>query len=337
MCLLPRSPHAYQHPTGLPAKEILDDERIFALEENVASKQHMRPLRVVLLNLMPKKIETETQILRLISKSPLQVDMDFMCMASHESKNTPHDHLVKFYDTFEAFRERRYDALVITGAPVEEMDFEDVDYWDELVEVMKWSRTNVYSTLHICWGALAGLYFHHGVNKVALPSKLFGVFATRLTDEYNFLTNGFDERFFMPHSRHAGIDLAQLDEHIGHDLYVLGTSPVTGPSILATSDMRQVFITGHLEYAKGTLDAEYRRDLGQGRPIDMPRNYYPDDDPANEPCLTWRSHANLFWRNWLNYIYQMTPFDLTELSEDYKGYRISERVWQPGTRGGDIR
>ena len=148
---------------------------------------------------------------------------------------------------------------------------------------------------------------------------------------------GFDERFFMPHSRHAGIDLAQLDEHIGHDLYVLGTSPVTGPSILATSDMRQVFITGHLEYAKGTLDAEYRRDLGQGRPIDMPRNYYPDDDPANEPCLTWRSHANLFWRNWLNYIYQMTPFDLTELSEDYKGYRISERVWQPGTRGGDIR
>ena len=324
-------------PTGLPAKEILDDERIFALEENVASKQHMRPLRVVLLNLMPKKIETETQILRLISKSPLQVDMDFMCMASHESKNTPHDHLVKFYDTFEAFRNRRYDALVITGAPVEEMDFEDVDYWDELVEVMKWSRTNVYSTLHICWGALAGLYFHHGVNKVALPSKLFGVFATRLTDEYNFLTNGFDERFFMPHSRHAGIDLAQLDEHIGHDLYVLGTSPVTGPSILATSDMRQVFITGHLEYAKGTLDAEYRRDLGQGRPIDMPRNYYPDDDPANEPCLTWRSHANLFWRNWLNYIYQMTPFDLTELSEDYKGYRISERVWQPGTRGGDIR
>ena len=260
-----------------------------------------------------------------------------MCMASHESKNTPHDHLVKFYDTFEAFRNRRYDALVITGAPVEEMDFEDVDYWDELVEVMKWSRTNVYSTLHICWGALAGLYFHHGVNKVALPSKLFGVFATRLTDEYNFLTNGFDERFFMPHSRHAGIDLAQLDEHIGRDLYALGTSPVTGPSILATSDMRQVFITGHLEYAKGTLDAEYRRDLGLGRPIDMPRNYYPDDDPANEPCLTWRSHANLFWRNWLNYIYQMTPFDLTELSEDYKGYRISERVWQPGTRGGDIR
>ena len=191
--------------------------------------------------------------------------------------------------------------------------------------------------MYLCWGALAMLWHLHQVPKRQLGAKLFGVFPQRLCDEYNFLTNGFDERFFMPHSRHAGIDLAQLDEHIGHDLYVLGTSPVTGPSILATSDMRQVFITGHLEYAKGTLDAEYRRDLGQGRPIDMPRNYYPDDDPANEPCLTWRSHANLFWRNWLNYIYQMTPFDLTELSEDYKGYRISERVWQPGTRGGDIR
>lgn len=320
-------------PDGLPAKDILDDERTFALEENVAQKQDIRPLNVLLLNLMPKKIETETQILRLISKSPLQVNMDFMCMSTHESRNTPADHLVKFYETFDALRDRSYDGLIVTGAPIEHLPFEQVDYWPELCEVFAWSRSHVYSTLYICWGALAGLYYHYGINKVALPSKMFGVFPTRLCDEYNFLTNGFDEKFLMPHSRHAGIDAAQLAPHIDNgDLHVLGTSPVTGPSLLASPDMRQIFITGHLEYGKTTLDEEYRRDVAAGKPIDLPRNYYPDDDPTLEPVLSWRSHANLLYRNWLNYVYQMTPFDLADLTPAYHGYRCEERIWLPGAR-----
>lgn len=319
-------------PDGLPAKDILDGERTFALEENVANKQDIRPLNVLLLNLMPKKIETETQILRLISKSPLQVNMDFMCMSTHESRNTPADHLVKFYETFDVLRDRSYDGLIVTGAPIEHLPFEEVDYWPELREVFTWSRSHVYSTLYICWGALAGLYFHYGVDKVMLPSKLFGVFPTKLCDEYNFLTNGFDEKFLMPHSRHAGIDLAQLQAHIGDDLHVLGTSPVTGPSIIASPDMRQIFITGHLEYGKTTLAEEYYRDLDAGKPIELPRNYFPEDDPSLEPVLSWRSHANLLYRNWLNYVYQMTPFDLADLTPAYHGYRCAERIWLPGAR-----
>lgn len=319
-------------PDGLPAKGILDDERTFALEENVARRQDIRPLNVVLLNLMPKKIETETQILRLISKSPLQVNMDFMCMSTHESRNTPADHLVKFYDTFDALCDRYYDGLIITGAPVEHLPFEQVDYWPELVRVLEWSRSHVYSTLHICWGALAGLYYHYGVDKVMLPTKLFGVFPTRLCDEYNFLTNGFDEKFLMPHSRHAGINITQLNQHVRGDLHVLGSSLVTGPSLLATTDMRQIFITGHLEYGKMTLSDEYHRDLDAGKPIELPRNYFPEDDPTLAPVLSWRSHANLLYRNWLNYVYQMTPFNLADLTPAYHGYRCEERVWLPGAR-----
>lgn len=319
-------------PDGLPAKDILDGERTFALEENVAQRQDIRPLKVLLLNLMPKKIETETQILRLISKSPLQVELDFMCMSSHESRNTPADHLVKFYEPFEVLHNRSYDGLIITGAPVEHLAFEEVDYWPELCEVLDWSRTHVYSTLSICWGALAGLYHTHGIKKVQLPSKLFGVFATRLCDEYNFLTNGFDEKFLMPHSRHAGIDLDDLTPHIGEDLQVLGTSPVTGPSIVATPDMRQIYITGHLEYGKMTLADEYYRDKAAHKPIELPRNYFPEDDPALEPLFSWRSHANLLYRNWLNYVYQMTPFNLADLTPDYHGYRCEERIWLPGAR-----
>ncbi len=317
-------------PDGLPAKGILDSERTFALEENVAQRQDIRPLNVLLLNLMPKKIETETQILRLISKSPLQVNLDFMCMSTHQSRNTPADHLVKFYDTFDALRDRSYDGLVVTGAPVEHLPFEQVDYWDELREVFEWSRSHVYSTLYICWGALAALYHCYGIGKVLLPSKLFGVFSTRLCDEYNFLTNGFDEKFLVPHSRHAAIDLDDLTPHIGHDLYVLGDSPVTGPSILANSDMRQIFVTGHLEYGKTTLAEEYWRDIDAGKPIELPRNYFPEDDPSAEPVFSWRAHANLLYRNWLNYVYQMTPFDLADLTPDYHGYRCAERIWLPG-------
>ena len=320
-------------PDGLPAKDILDDERTFALEENVAQRQDIRPLKVLLLNLMPKKIETETQILRLISKSPLQVELDFMTMSTHQSRNTPADHLVKFYETFADVRDRSYDGLIVTGAPVEHLSFDAVDYWPELCEVLEWSRSHVYSTLYICWGALAGLYHHYGIDKVSLPSKLFGVFSTKLCDEYNFLTNGFDEKFLMPHSRHAGINLDQLTPHIANgNLHVLGTSPVTGPSLLASPDMRQIFITGHLEYGKTTLADEYYRDLNANKPIELPRNYFPEDDPSAEPLLSWRSHANLLYRNWLNYVYQMTPFDLADLTPDYHGLRCEERVWLPGAR-----
>ncbi len=320
-------------PDGLPAKGILDDERTFALEENVASKQDIRPLNVLLLNLMPKKIETETQILRLISKSPLQVNLDFMCMSTHESRNTPADHLIKFYDTFDDLKDRRYDGLIVTGAPVEHLDFEAVDYWPEMQRILDWSRSHVYSTLYICWGALAGLYHRYGINKVQLPSKLFGVFATKLCDEYNFLTNGFDEKFLMPHSRHAGINLKELAPHIGTDLHVLGDSPVTGPSILASNDLRDLYVTGHLEYGRETLADEYYRDLAAEKPIELPRNYFPEDDPGQRPLFSWRAHANLLYRNWLDYVYQMTPFDLTDLTPSYRGYRAEERVWLPGARG----
>lgn len=319
-------------PDGLPAKGILDDERIFALEENAAKRQDIRPLKVVLLNLMPKKIETETQILRLISKSALQVDLDFMTVGSHESRNTPSDHLVKFYEKFDNLKDRRYDGLIVTGAPVEHLPFEEVDYWDELCGIFEWSRSHVYSTVHICWGALAGLYYHYGIPKVMLPSKLFGVFATHLCDEYNFLTNGFDEKFLMPHSRYAGIDLKSLEALEGTSLHVLGTSPVTGPSMLATPDMRQIYLTGHLEYDKNTLRDEYERDVRAGKLIEMPRNYYPEDNPNAEPYLTWRSSANLLYRNWLNYVYQMTPYDLEELTPAYHGLRCEERIWWPGER-----
>ena len=299
-------------PTGLPAKEILDDERIFALEENVASKQHMRPLRVVLLNLMPKKIETETQILRLISKSPLQVDMDFMCMASHESKNTPHDHLVKFYDTFEAFRERRYDALVITGAPVEEMDFEDVDYWDELVEVMKWSRTNVYSTLHICWGAQAGLYYHYGIPKYMLPEKMSGIFKHHVLRPKEPLLRGFDDIFCAPHSRHTEVRAADIrkDER----LTILAESHEAGVHIVEAMNGRQIFVLGHGEYDADTLKKEYERDLAKGMNPEVPRHYFRNDDPNEDVLVTWKAHANLFYTNWVNYyVYQTTPYYLDKM------------------------
>lgn len=297
-------------PNGLPAKEILESEKIFALEEEAAQKQDIRPLKIVILNLMPKKIETETQILRLISKSPLQVDIDFM-MVEHVSKNTSADHLVKFYTSFEEIKKQNYDGLIITGAPVEQMAFEEVDYWQELSEIMEWSKTHVYSTLHICWGAQAGLYYHYGVQKNLLEDKVFGIFPQVLCDEYNFLTNGFDEVHLTPHSRHTAIDEEALAKV--KTLEILSKSAVTGSNIIATQDFRQIFILGHLEYGKETLSQEYFRDLQQGKPIQLPYNYFPDDDPSQEPIFSWRAHANLLYRNWLNYVYQMTPFDLTNL------------------------
>ncbi len=297
---------------GVPAKEILESEKIFALEEDVARKQDIRPLRIAILNLMPKKIETETQILRLISKSPLQVDIDFMKVSNHVSKNTSADHLLKFYDDFSMLKENHYDGLIITGAPVEHLEYEDVDYWQELCTIMEWSKSHVYSTVHICWGAQAGLYYHYGIQKHLLPHKVFGIFPQLLCDEYNFLTNGFDEVHMTPHSRHTAIDEEALAEV--KELEVLSRSNTTGSNIIATRDFRRIFIMGHLEYGKDTLAQEYFRDLNQGKEIQIPYNYFPEDDPSKEPLFKWRAHANLLYRNWLNYVYQMTPFDLKELT-----------------------
>ena len=307
-------------PDGLPAKEILQQERIYALEEDVAKNQQIRPLNVVLLNLMPTKVETETQILRLISKSPLQVSVDFMRVSSHEATHAV-DHLVKFYDTFESLHNNVYDGLIITGAPVEQMPFEDVDYWDELVEIMDWAKEHVLSTMFLCWGAFAGLYHLHGIRKRLLGSKLFGIFPQKLCDEYNFLTNGFDEVHNMPHSRHAAPDANQIDAD--PTLQVLSRGFESGPALVATHDFREIYALGHFEYGRDTLAQEYWRDFHAGLPIQMPVNYFPDDNPEKQPIFTWRAHANLLYRNWLNYLYQTSdyvreniPQIIDELRED---------------------
>ena len=298
-------------PDGLPAKTTLHQERIFALEEEVAESQQIRPLQLVILNLMPTKIETETQILRLISKSPLQVSCDFMRVSSHEAKNTSADHLVKFYDTFDVYRYRNYDAMIITGAPVEHLPFEQVDYWDELCQIMDWARGHVFSTMYLCWGALAALYHYYGIPKKMLGAKLFGVFPQRLCDEYSFLTNGFDEIHNMPHSRHAAIDTGELMMH--PELITLSEGFNSGPALVATEDFHEIYVTGHFEYGRDTLADEYWRDFHKGLPIRLPENYFPDDDPENQPIFTWRAHANLLYRNWLNWVYQMTPYAFDEI------------------------
>ena len=308
-------------PDGLPAKQILQQERIYALEEDVAKNQQIRPLNVCLLNLMPTKIETETQILRLISKSPLQVSVDFMRVSSHEATHVSADHLVKFYDTFETLKGNYYDGLIITGAPVEQMPFEDVDYWDELCQIMDWAKTNVLSTMFLCWGAFAGLYHLHGIRKRLLGNKLFGVFPQRLCDEFNFLTNGFDEVHNMPHSRHAAPDANQVAAD--PTLQVLSRGFEAGPALIATHDFREVYVLGHFEYGRDTLAQEYWRDFHAGLPIQLPVNYFPDDNPEKQPIFTWRAHANLLYRNWLNYLYQTSdyvreniPQIIDELRED---------------------
>ena len=300
-------------PDGLPAKEILNKERIFALDEEVASRQKIRPLSVCLLNLMPTKIETETQILRLISKSPLQVSVDFMRVSSHVSTHVSTDHLVKFYDTFDTLQHNCYDGLIITGAPVEQMPFEDVDYWDELVSIMDWAEDNVLSTMYLCWGAFAGLYHLHGIRKRLLGGKLFGVFPQKLCDEYNFLTNGFDEMHYMPHSRHATSDVNQIKDDPA--LQVLSCGVTSGPSLMATRDFREIYVLGHLEYGRNTLAQEYWRDFHDGLPIQLPQNYFPDDDPERQPIFTWRAHANLLYRNWLNYLYQTSSYERARIPD----------------------
>lgn len=296
----------------LPAFTTLQNENIFVMKDDVASHQDIRPLRVAILNLMPKKIETETQILRLLSNTPLQVDIELIQTATHRSKNTSIEHLTKFYKTFDEIKDERFDALIITGAPVEQYKFEDVDYWQELCEIMKWSTTNVFCTMHICWGAYAGLYYHYGIPKHDLESKMFGVFPHRIEVQDHPLLKGFDEIFYVPHSRHT--EVRRLDVERISMLKILTSSDMSGVHIIAEKHGRQFFITGHSEYDRLTLANEYFRDLDKGDKIDLPYNYFPDNDPTKPPLFTWRCHANLMFSNWLNYcVYQKTPFDLKNL------------------------
>lgn len=299
-------------PNDLPAYTVLNNENIFVKTDDAALHQDIRPLKIALLNLMPKKIETETQILRLLSNTPLQVDIEFIQTASHRSKNTSQEHLIKFYKTFDDIKNERFDGLIITGAPVEQLAFEEVDYWDELCEIMKWSKTNVFSTFHICWGAQAGLYFHYGIPKYELPRKMFGIFPHKAEVANHPLLRGFDEKFYVPHSRHTEVrreDIERVPE-----LKILTASARSGVHIIADRTNRQFFVTGHSEYDRFTLKNEYFRDLEKGVPIAVPENYFPYDDPSQPPHFIWRCHANLMFSNWLNYcVYQETPYDLNEL------------------------
>ena len=299
-------------PNGLPAAATLQEENIFVMTELRAASQDIRPLQIMLLNLMPTKIDTETQLSRLLGNTPLQVELTLVKTASHQSKNTSEEHMLAFYKTFDEVKEQNFDGLVITGAPVEQMAFEEVDYWPELCEIMEWSKTHVHSTFHICWGAQAGLYYHFGVPKVPLEKKMFGVFPHTLDYKRSILFRGFDDVFTVPHSRHTTVlreDIEKVPE-----LKILASSEEAGVYAIATKNGRQIFITGHSEYDPMTLDKEYRRDVSQGKPIEVPKNYYPGDDPEKAPLVSWRSGANLLYCNWLNYfVYQTTPFDLGEL------------------------
>ena len=299
-------------PRTLPAYDALYGENIFVMHTQRAEAQHIRPLEILILNLMPTKIVTETQIARLLANSPLQVHMTLLQTASHAATHVSAEHLDAFYKNFEEVRQQRYDGMIITGAPVEQMAFEEVDYWPELCEIMEFSKTNVYSTVHVCWGAQAALYYHYGVRKVELPEKMFGIFPHKVTRPANPLVRGFDEVFYAPHSRHTGI--CRADVEACPALRILAESEEAGPYLLSTENGRQIFVTGHPEYDKLTLDTEYRRDLNKGLPIAPPKNYYPGDDPDKEPVFRWRGHAHLLYSNWLNYyVYQNTPYDLGTL------------------------
>lgn len=299
-------------PDTLPAIDILKKENIFVIDKDRAASQDIRPMKIVCLNLMPLKIATETDVVRLLSNTPLQIELDFMKLGSHISKNTSQEHMREFYVDFADIRKSKYDGLIITGAPVEQLDFEDVNYWDELTEVMDWARSNVTSTIFICWAAQAAMYYYYGVPKYQLPKKRFGVFEHKTLDPLNPLFRGFDDVFFMPHSRHTEIKAEDVEKVPGLD--IVATSEEAGPAILMARNGREIFITGHIEYAPDTLDREYKRDLLKDLPIDIPKNYYPNDDYRQKPVVRWRSHANLLYSNWLNYfVYQETPYDLSSI------------------------
>ncbi len=299
-------------PNDLPAVKVLTDENIFVMTETRAITQDIRPLKILLLNLMPKKIETETQFSRLLGNTPLQVELELIHTQSHRSKNVSQEHLLSFYKTFDDVCDRNFDGMIITGAPVEQMPFEEVEYWEELCKIMEWSKTHVHSTFHICWGAQAGLYYHFGVDKVPLEQKMFGVFPHEVLYKRSILFRGFDDRFMVPHSRHTGLNMEQLEAVDG--LKLLAASEEAGIFAISTENGKQIFITGHPEYDPHTLKNEYDRDVAAGKPIQIPKNYYPNDDATREPLVSWRSHANLLYSNWLNYfVYQTTPYDLSQI------------------------
>ena len=296
-------------PDKLPAIELLKEENIFVIDTSRATQQDIRPLRIVILNLMPLKITTETDLVRLLSNTPLQVDVSFMMVATHEAKNTATSHLNKFYETFSEVKHRKFDGMIITGAPVEQMEFEEVDYWEELTQIMDWTKTNVTSTIYLCWGAQAGLYYHYGLKKRLMDKKVFGLFRHRVENRKIPLVRGFDDEFWAPHSRHTEtpLDKVRADKRIT----ILAESDEVGLFLAMAQNGRQIFVMGHPEYDRVTLDGEYKRDKSKGLPIELPKNYYQDDDPENGPLLTWRATANNLYTNWLNYyVYQATPYDL---------------------------
>ena len=296
----------------LPAFKTLGEENIFVMSKERAEHQDIRPLRVVILNIMPKKIETESQLMRLLSNTPLQVDVELLQMASHVSKNTSSNHMTAFYKTFDEIRNKRYDGMIITGAPVELLEYEEVDYWDEICEIMEWSKTHVFSTIYICWAAQAGLYYHYGIPKYPLEQKMFGIFPHRAEVSNCQLLRGFDDIFYVPHSRNTEVrreDIERIPQ-----LEILTVSDMSGVHIVANKNGRQYFITGHSEYDRDTIANEYKRDVDKGIDIQIPYNYFPNDDPNNVPLFSWRCTANLMFSNWLNYcVYQKTPYNLDEL------------------------
>ncbi len=304
-----------QIPNDLPAAEVLLNENIFVMKQTRAETQQIRPLEIVLLNLMPTKIVTETQLSRMLGNTPLQVHLELMMLSSHKPKNTPEEHLLAFYKTFDELKHRKFDGMVITGAPVENMPFEQVNYWKELTEIMEWSKDNVHSTFHICWGAQAGLYYHYGIQKHQLPQKLFGVFPHRADYKRAILLRGFDDEFWVPHSRHTTIHRADVEATPG--LKILASSEEAGVYIIMNKEGRQIFVTGHSEYDPDTLEREYFRDKYAGLPIQVPKNYYPNDDDSQPPIVRWRGHGNLLYSNWLNYfVYQTTPYNIMSVGKE---------------------
>jgi homoserine O-succinyltransferase/O-acetyltransferase len=299
-------------PDSLPAIDVLKEENIFVMTESRASHQDIRPLKIVILNLMPVKITTEAHLLRMLSNSPLQVEITLLNIRNHISKNTPKEHLETFYVNFDSIRNQKFDGMIVTGAPVEHLDFEEVTYWDELKEIMDWSRKHVTSSFYICWAAQAGLYYHYGVPKYPVPQKVFGIFKHTVNNTKVPLVRGFDDEFMAPHSRHT--DVKRKDIEGIKDLEIVSESEEAGVYIVVSPDRKEIFVTGHSEYEAYTLKQEYDRDVSKGFPIDVPKNYFPNDDPSLPPRTTWRSHANLLFSNWLNYyVYQETPFSLDDI------------------------
>ena len=297
-------------PNNLPAQEVLENEHIFVMNENRALTQDIRPLKIVILNLMPTKVATETQILRCLANTPLQIEIDLLQTTTHKSKNVSEEHMLAFYQTFDDIKDNKYDGMIITGAPVEDMEFEEVDYWEELCKIMEWSKDNIQSTFHICWGAQAGLYYHYGIKKYKLKEKMFGIYKHRLITPKSRLFRGYDEEFYAPHSRHTTVRIEDIEKN--PNLKLMAVSDEAGAYVVGDKEGTQFFVMGHSEYDADTLAKEYFRDVNKGLDIKVPVNYFPDDDPTKKPILKWRAHSNLIYSNWLNYfVYQTTPYELS--------------------------